>query len=80
MDVRMDAMQQLLDSMENKIILRNQARAERRAEDAQQQKRAFEEKLMLASANKIELDGMASKVKGAQDAVQRDQLMAMMMF
>ena len=34
---------------------------------------------MRASNSKLELDGMSSGVKGAQDAVQRDQLMAMMM-
>lgn len=73
------AMQQVLDSMETSVRLRSQARAERRAEEAEQAKRAFQEKLMLANASKLELDGMSSGVKGAQDAVQRDQLMAMMM-
>lgn len=79
--MQIDAMQQVLNSMENKIILRSQAKAERRAEEAQQQKRAFEEKLMRAAAdkNKIELEGMASQLKGSQDAVQRDQLVGMMM-
>lgn len=75
----MDAMKQVLDSMENKIRLRSQAQAERRAEEAQAQKRAFQEKLMITSANKLELDGMASQIKGTQDAVQRDQLMGLMM-
>lgn len=73
------AMQQALDSMELSIKLRSQARAERRAEDAERAKQAFREKLMLSANSKLELDGMASGVKGAQDAVQRDQLMAMMM-
>lgn len=73
------AMQQVLDSMEASVRLRSQARAERRAQEAEQAKRDFQEKLMLADASKLELDGMSSSVKGAQDAVQRDQLMAMMM-
>ena len=71
------AMQQALDSMEASVKLRNQARAERRAEDAERAKRAFQEKLMLSANSK--LDGMSSGVKGAQDAVQRDPLVAMMM-
>lgn len=73
------AMQQALDSMEASVKLRNQARAERRAEDAERAKRAFQEKLMLSANSKLELDGMSSGVKSAQDAVQRDQLVAMMM-
>lgn len=73
------AMQQALDSMEASVKLRNQARAERRAEDAERAKRAFQEKLMLSANSKLEHDGMSSGVKGAQDAVQRDQLVAMMM-
>ena len=73
------AMQQALDSMEASVKLRNQARAERRAEDAERAKRAFQEKLMLSANSKLELDGMSSVVKGAQYAVQRDQLVAMMM-
>lgn len=73
------AMKQVLDSMENVIRLRSQARAERRAEEAQAQRQAFQEKLQRAAASKIELDGISSDVKGKQDAVQRDQLMALMM-
>lgn len=73
------AMKQVLDSMENTIKLRNQARAERRAEEAEAQKRAFREKLMLAATSETELDSIASKAKGTQDAVQRDQLIGMMM-
>lgn len=73
------AMQQALDSMELSVKLRSQARAERRAEEAERAKQAFKEKLMLSANSKLELEGMASGVKGAQDAVQRDQLMAMMM-
>lgn len=74
-----DQMQQVLDSMEYTIKLRSQAKAERRAEEAEREKRAFQEKLMLAAAGKVELDGMASNVKGKQDAVLRDQLMGLMM-
>lgn len=73
------AMQQVLDSMENRIKLRSQAQAERRAEEAQREKRAFQEKLLLADASKIELDGMSAKLKGSQDAVLRDQLIGLMM-
>lgn len=75
----MDPMKQVLDSMENSIRLRSQARAERRAEEAAQQKRDFEAKLLQAEATKTELDSISSKVKGTQDAVQRDQLIGMMM-
>lgn len=58
-----DQMKQVLDSMENSIRLRSQAQAERRAEDAAREKKAFQEKLMLAAASKAQLDGMASNVK-----------------
>lgn len=74
-----DQMKQVLDSMENSIRLRSQAQAERRAEDAAREKKAFQEKLMLSAASKAQLDGMASNVKGKQDAVLRDQLMGLMM-
>lgn len=75
----LDSMAQVLDSMENAVKLRNQARAERRAEDAEQAKKAFQEKLLAAAATKTELDSMASKAKGSHDAVLRDQLMGLMM-
>ena len=74
-----DQMNQVFDSLENSIRLRSQAQAERRAEDAAREKKAFQEKLMLAAASKAQLDGMASNVKGKQDAVLRDQLMGLMM-
>ena len=74
-----DQMKQVLDSMENSIRLRSQAQAERRAEDAAREKKAFQERLMLAAASKAQLDGMASNVNGKQDAVLRDQLMGLMM-
>lgn len=75
----LDAMAQTLDSMENAIKLRNQARAEKRAEDAAQAEKDFQRKLMLAAATKTELDSLASKAKGSHDAVLRDQLMGLMM-
>ena len=71
-------MKQIIKSMENSIKLRHRARAEKRAEEAEQKKKEFEEKLMRAAASKVELDGMASKVKGAEDAVRRDQLLGLM--
>lgn len=74
-----DQMKQLIDSMEDSIKLQCQARAERRANEAERERKAFQEKLMRAAVSKTELDGMASKVKGRQDAVQRDQLIGMMM-
>lgn len=72
-------MQQVLDSMEYAVKTRSQASAERRAEEAEQEKKAFLEKLRLAEATKTELDSQASKAKGAQDAVVRDQLMGFLM-
>lgn len=72
-------MAQLIDSMENTIKLQHNARANRRAEKAAQEKREFQEKLARAAMNKIEIQGKASRIKGNDDAVQRDQLMAMMM-
>lgn len=75
----LDSMAQVLDSMENAVKLRAQARAEKRAEEAEQAKKAFQEKLLEAAATKTELDSMASGAKGAHDAVVRDQLMGMMM-
>lgn len=72
-------MTQMLDSMENAVRLRSQAQAERREEEAEQAKKEFQEKLMRAAASDMELEGMVSGVKGKQDAVQRDQLMGLMM-
>lgn len=72
-------MTQVLNSMENSIKLRNRAAAERRAEKAEQEKKEFLEKLMRTASSDLELDGMASKVKGSEDAVQRDQLMGFLM-
>ena len=72
-------MTQLIDSMENSIKLQYTARANKRAEKAAQEQREFEAKLARAAMNKIEIQGKASRIKGNNDAVQRDQLMAMMM-
>ena len=74
----MNDMTQLLHTMENTLRLQNRARAERRTQKAEEEKREFQEKLMRAAASKMELDGLASKAKGSEDAVQRDQLIGMM--
>ena len=70
----LNSMAQVLDSMENAVKLRNQARAEKRAEEAEQAKKAFQEKLLAAAATETELDSLASRAKGSHDAVLRDQL------
>lgn len=75
----MNEMTKMLDSMENSIKLQQQARAKRRADKAEQKEKDFLEKLMRAETGKAELDAKATKLKGAQDAVQRDQLIAFMM-
>lgn len=75
----MTNMTQLMNSMENTLKLQNRASAERRAQKAEQEKKSFQEKLMQAAASKTELDGLSMKVKGSQDALQRDQLIGMMM-
>ena len=74
----MTDMTQMLYTMESNLRLQNRARDERRARKAEEEKREFQEKLMRAAASKVELDGMASRVKGSEDAVQRDQLIGMM--
>ena len=75
----LDGMAQVLNSMENTVKLRNQARAERRAEEAAQAQKDFLKKLMLAATTETELDSLASRAKGSHDAVLRDQLMGLMM-
>lgn len=72
-------MKQLINSMENTIKLQNRARAERRADKADRQEQEFKEKLMRLSTSELELESMARKGKGAQAAVQRDQLIGLMM-
>ncbi|MCM1542291.1 MAG: hypothetical protein NC121_13655 [Blautia sp.] len=74
----MTDMRQLMASMENTLKLQNRARAQRRAEEAERDKKEFQEKLMRAAASKIELEELASKAKGSDDAVQRDQLVNLM--
>ena len=59
-------MQQVVDSMEYAVKMRSQARAERRAEEAEQEKKAFMEKLRQAEATKTELDSQASKATGCR--------------
>ena len=73
----MTDMTQMLHSMENAMRLQNQAKAERRAEKAAKDKKEFQEKLMRAASSDIELS--ASKAKGSEDAVRRDQLIGLMM-
>lgn len=67
-----------IQSMENTLKLQHRAGAERRARKAEREKKEFLEKLNQAAAGKIELEGMAAKVKGAENAVQRDQLLSML--
>lgn len=67
-------MRKLMDSMEDTIKKQNRANAERRAKKAKQEQDEFEEKLMRATASKAELQGLASKVKGSENAILRDQL------
>ena len=64
---------------EDAMKLQMQAKAEKRAEKAAREKKEFQEKLMRAAASEMELDGLASKAKGSDDAVRRDQLIGMMM-
>ena len=75
----MTDLSKMMYSMEHTLRVQNQARAERRAEKAEKEKREFQEKLMRTAASRMELEGLASRVKGSQDAVQRDQLIGMMM-
>ncbi len=76
-------MRQLLDSMENTIKLQGRARAERRAREAEQEQKEFKEKLLRIAASQndaglTELEGMARKIKGAEAAAQRDQLIGLL--
>lgn len=75
----MNDMTQLLHSMENTMRLQNRAAAERRASKAEREKKEFQEKLQRAAISKTELEAVASKARGSEDAVQRDQLIGMMM-
>lgn len=71
-------MKQLFQSMESTLKLQMRAKSERRAEEAQRDKKEFEEKLMRAAAGTAELEGLKSKAKGREDAVYRDQLIGFM--
>lgn len=75
----MTDMTQLMHSMEETFKLQIRASAERRARKAEQDQKEFQEKLRQAAANQAELDGMVSKVKGSEAAVQRDQLIGMLL-
>lgn len=67
-------MRKWMDTMEDTIKMQNRANAERRAKKAEQEQKEFEKKLMRAAASKAELEGLASKIKGSDNAVLRDQL------
>lgn len=67
-------MRKWMDTMEDTIKMQNRANAERRAKKAEQEQKEFEEKLMRAAASKAELEGLASKIKGSENAILRDQL------
>lgn len=67
-------MRKWVDTMEDTIKMQNRANAERRAKKAEQEQKEFEEKLMRAAASKAELEGLASKIKGSDNAILRDQL------
>lgn len=71
-------MTQLIDSMKDTIKLLGRARAERRAQEAEQEQQEFKEKLQRIAASQMELEGMAQKVKGSEAAMQRDQLIGLM--
>ena len=75
--IEMD-MTQLINSMENSIKLQGRVRAEKRARRAEQEQEEFKEKLMRIAASQLELDGIATKKKGTDAAVQRDQLIGLM--
>lgn len=75
----MTDMTQLMHSMEETFKLQIRASAERRARKAEQDQKEFQEKLRQAAASQAELDGMVSKVKGSEAAVQRDQLIGMLL-
>lgn len=75
----MNDMTQLFYSMENTLKLQIRAKAERRAEKAEQEQKEFLKKLQQAAAGQTEFESIASKAKGSKDAVQRDQLIGMML-
>lgn len=70
-------MRKWIDTMEETVKAQNRANAERRAKKAEQEQKEFEEKLMRAATSKAELEGLASKIKGSENAVIRDQLVTL---
>lgn len=66
-------MRKLIDTMEDAVKKQNQANAESRAKKAKREQEEFEEKLMRVAASKAELQGLASKIKGSENATLRDQ-------
>lgn len=70
-------MRKMLDSMEEAVKMQNRVNAERRAKKAEREREEFEEKLRRAAASRAELERLASKVKGSDEAVQRDQLVSL---
>ena len=75
----MSDMQKMLYSMETSIKLRNRAAAEKRSREAEREQKEFREKLMRAAASETELEEDLSEFRGKQAAIQRDQLIGMMM-
>lgn len=75
----MTDMTQFMYSMENSMKLQMKANSERRARKAEEEKKDFLEKLRQAAVSQAELEGSAMKVKGLEDAAQRDQLIGLMM-
>lgn len=75
----MTDMAKLMNSMENTMKLQIRAAAERRARKAEREEKEFREKLQQAAVEKLELDGRAAKCKGSEAAVQRDQLIGLML-
>ncbi len=67
-------MGRLADAMKTAAEMQNRAEAARRSKKAEREQEEFEEKLMRAAASKAELEGLASKIKGNEAAVLRDQL------
>ena len=72
-------MRQALSSMEDSMRMQNHARMQKRAKKAEEDEREFKEKLMRAAISKAETEGIKANVKGNEAALQRDQLIAMMM-
>ncbi len=72
-------MKLLVSSMENTLKLQGRAKAEKRARETEQEQKEFKEKLMRAATSQMELDSLAERAKGTEAAVQRDQLIGLIM-